>query len=331
MIERKDMSRGLIVPLDGDEKTAEDVLVPIRSRKILSRSDGQDDLQQASTRVLSVDQPFETILETLRFKPDDTALNSILIALQRTDGPVHIHVPSPRLAQIINVLVDETIPDWWPQLSEPSEKSLKSIKSLLTQALRTVTGIGALLNRIRNLCTSLGSQKRHHGVDSSILLKILVSVCGEVLQGDDIFRSIHSELAKYVTADIKRLAAWREVLMLLASGKALSVVAAADDCIKKTNGQSTASWLADGSMYATWLGRNIHYMLESNRARGNPDIVEVDTATAQLISKALTFTHRGKRKETIQSDSTDILQTLLSPPFSSIRDVLLTGCSSTRC
>lgn len=293
------MRRGLIIPLD-DEGTgkSEELLIPVRSKKIIQvESHAHDEPQADLPKVAGSGLSVAVLIETLKLKPDDVLLFNALSSIERSDE-VNIHVPSPRLAQLINVLVDSIVPDWWPQVASSKVKLLRQIRELLVKILRTVTGLGAVLNRVKYLTASLAVRKGGKAdADPSLHLKSLIHLCDHILDGHDTLHTLYAGLEQQDLINAKRIVAWKEALSLLSSGKALSIVAAAEDASDKGHSKQLTSWIANGSMYATWLGHNISFMLRTIQEHAEKDNIAMTTATAQAISKALTFSHRGKKAE----------------------------------
>lgn len=295
------MKRGLIAPFDDEEtEKSEELLIPLRSKRIVQiESSAHDEHRPDPPKVEGTEQSIAALSTILKVKPDDVSLFNALSSIQRSDE-VNIHVPSPRLALLINILVDEIVPDWWPQVASAKVKLLRQIRELLIKILRTVTGLGAILNRVKYLTSSLAiSKAAKEASDPSLHLKSLIQLCEHVLDRHDTLHALYTGLEEQTLDNAKRVVAWKEALSLLASGRALSFIAAAEDAIDKAQSKELSSWIANGSMYATWLGRSIHFMLCATREQAGKDNVGMIAATAQTISKALTFSHRGKEIEKV--------------------------------
>jgi telomere length regulation protein len=65
-------------------------------------------------------------------------------------------------------------------------------------------------------------------------------------------------------------------------------VAEAEDVVKNKNTTRIVSWLADGSTFADWLGRNIALLM-----KGSDKYLDDITAVTELCSKSLTLGYTG--------------------------------------
>jgi len=169
----------------------DDLLRPITTVKGLNNPQRQQKkilVQDIST--LSI-HDHEDAIRILKDSPNQKQLESVLDYLkkERRDGSDG-KVSSTRQAQITNVLVTQTIPDWWEQLGDDDD--LVNLKISLVDCLRDITALGALVSKIRILTIACKEKKQSADHSSSrAQLESLLSSVDAVLSPDDLVSRIY--------------------------------------------------------------------------------------------------------------------------------------------
>ena len=231
-------------------------------------------------------------LKALQNQPDYETVRKILRYLESTiysKDAFSIAVPGPLSAQIINVLVNTTVPDYWRALRKGDGKGTNIVS--LIKCLRSVSGLGAIVARLRALIADskqkkLVSEKRGPSQQIEDLLDALSLVLTEESVSWDIWTSI----SQLTLGPMQRTLLWKEFVTLTASGKILAIAAQAEDALKDSTAIRSESWLARGNEYASWLGNNIAAMIKSVMSS---DVSEWNAIT-QLCGKAFTLGYTGK-------------------------------------
>ncbi|KAF2756633.1 hypothetical protein EJ05DRAFT_477740 [Pseudovirgaria hyperparasitica] len=227
-------------------------------------------------------------LAILRAQPDIHALETVLGWLNNDQPDFSMADPAPSSSQIIYTLVNSTLPDYWQTLVQSRSKNVP----ILVGVLRTVSGLGALLARLRTLITQRGQKDEPRNAEITRQhLEDAVSILASVLDGNQTSRKIYDSLLCSVKNDMRRSLAWKEYIAQIAGGKVLSVVAQAEEILKKGSKQYDGSWLADGTRFAAWLGHNIAVMVCAVEGENRADI---QMAAARLTGKALSLGHRNR-------------------------------------
>ena len=247
-------------------------------------------------------QTLEDATKALQSKPDINFLAKILQWLFRTNTPgstFSIKIPGPQAAQVINVLVNETVPDYWDVLKNDDSAVSAKTRRLLLGCLTSLAGIGALVTRLRSLIT----QRKHTGEKTAPTLKHktsnglqplldMMDILETILQNDNAITGIWKDLHSLVTKPVQLTLLWKELISIISTGKLLSVVAEANDVLNSAScNVGDGSWLGDGRQYALWLGRNISFMIGSDQGDSTGRTKEA----AKLFSKALTLGYTGKK------------------------------------
>ena len=236
-----------------------------------------------------IDSP-QDALESLRSQPDLDRLTETLRWLSagiRRKHDFDITEPSPKAAQIIFVLVNEIVPHIWPILStKGSGINVKARKSLI-ECLRSVAGIGAVVSQIRSCLSS--SNKAQSSAKSTNLIHDSLEIIERILEGDTTLISLWVSLHDKELSASRKSLQWKELISLVASGKLLSICSEAS---KSTSDGvqhfAAGKWVADGSEYAAWLGRNIASTIKAHHDMESPKYF------AQLLSKAFSLGYTGQ-------------------------------------
>jgi len=279
----------------------ESLLTPIRTRnqsalghevELLTSNTKPRGTKQQNFSLTSV----EDVLELLKSKPDRHSLGKALGWLSSSadrQEEFNLKKPGPKATQIIYVLVNDIIPDYWTTLSGDASRSPPKEKRLLLQCLRSVAGIGAIASRLRLLIGLLKESQGHAKVDNTNKaqpLEELLDLIENVLDGDGFISLIWNDINACISQSSQKSLQWKELLSVFASGKVLSLTSEATIILNNLNSSVKAgSWVGDGNQYATWLGRNIQHMLKALLE----DDVESKNAISQLLKKAFTLGYTG--------------------------------------
>ncbi|TVY71236.1 DNA replication checkpoint protein tel2, partial [Lachnellula suecica] len=210
----------------------------------------------------------EEALEILKNEPDHETLTSTLQFLGNFGPNFNIISPSPIASQLVHVLISEILPNYWNVLYEPEKQTLKGGKrktkqspdlKLFLACLRSVTGLNAVILALkRHIQASKETKKAVGGPKVQDILTILLQALSTLLEGDQIVQGIWK--AVWTTSDppSKQKAIWNEFLGLVGGGKILGTAAEAEDVANDLNKKvGERHWIADGSLYSSWLAVNI--------------------------------------------------------------------------
>ena len=243
----------------------------------------------------------EEALEILRNEPDYESLVVTLHYLASGNSEFSITQPSPLAAQLVHVLVAETIPTYWSILRSASTgldsqkqtrgRKLSDSGSLL-YCLRSVTGLNAiLLNLKQSVQKSIETKKVIGGPNFKENLTSYVEVLCQILEGDSTVFTIAKSIWSNPNSTSKQKATWSEFLSLLGSGKVLGISAQAEDVINEVSGEITEKlWISSGILYCTWLAQNIVHWAQIL----SQDDEHGWTLCAELMSRSFRLGHIGK-------------------------------------
>lgn len=282
----------------------EDLLTPVSTAYKGSKSelDGlllevQNPGQNLSKSLLQPSTP-EAALDVLRAEPDVGILNATLKYLIH-DAPstskFNITHPSPMAAKIINVLVSNILPNYWPVLKIPGNSSGVGSKNglqkrLLLSCLRSISGLNAIMASLKALVQAAkGANKKDSHQNHVEVLEDHLDVLENILRGETLVSDLWKNLPAETVA--KQKALWHEVSATVGGGKLLSGAAEATSIINDASTQiKEAIWVADGISYSRWLARNvIHWFYNiQNVSEGswNP--------FAELFAKSARLGHSGR-------------------------------------
>lgn len=244
-------------------------------------------------------------LDILRSEPDFESLALTLRYLCGNESTFDIRSPNPLAAQLVRVLVSYVVPNYWTVLQgqqdvkksrrQKKESSRrKSELELVLRCLRSVTGLNAILLRLKEFIQlSKETRKAIGGPNVPENLKILLQVLTELVKEEDTVEDIWNSISNTSDSLGKQKALWNEALVLMGSGKILGVSAEAEDIIIENNKDvDRRSWLADGILYSSWLGRNITHWanaLPSDSENGW-------RSCSELLGKAFRLGYTGKKE-----------------------------------
>lgn len=166
-----------------------------------------------------------------------------------------------------------TVPDFWNVIS-------KKERGKLSQCLRSVTGLGGIVARLRFLVKDAESQL---GVKGQIeeLLDLLQGIMGVKEFVHEIWVSGEG------TVEVRRGIVWKEFVTLVGGGKVLSVAAEAESMLGRGG---RVRWVGDGKKFTAWLGQEIA------KTGSKIEVAEEDgewKALAMLLSRAFSLGYSG--------------------------------------
>lgn len=268
----------------------DDFLTPVSTVKV-KRTEAAEPLLQEVRSIVeqqsTIDTP-ERALETLKQRPDYESVTNVLSYLanesERKRG-FHLMLPDPIAANIVYQLINTTIPDYW--------QTLKGRKAQLEQLIRCLCnpcGIGNTVTRLRPLIADCRQKKSpENDRDSASHIIDLIQFLEKVFQGDRFLTRVWTDIATHGKDVSQRKMIWKEFVVQVASGRVISLVAEAEDVLKERVSSRKTSWLADGSVYSTWLGRNIANL--TNEIKNDEENV---LAVVDMFSKALSLGYTGE-------------------------------------
>ncbi|KAI6791059.1 hypothetical protein KC363_g7152 [Hortaea werneckii] len=200
----------------------------------------------------------EDALHILRSQPDTETLLTILSQLKSGHGFTKLFslaYPGPLQGQIVNALVTVITPTFWASLNAKDGR-------LLVKCLSNITGLNAVIARLRALLNDSAADKSHE-------LQDLLGLSDLMLQGDDFLQGLWSGLYASGSEAIKQDLAWKELANLLGSARIVGIAAQAEDAVWQSKGKvrTKSLWLSNSAEYCTWIGRNIASL--SVHAAGN--------------------------------------------------------------
>jgi telomere length regulation protein len=287
----------------------EGLLTPVSTSYRTLDDKGEDALVEASTSHDAISKPTFHVttpaqaLEILRSDPDYDTLILTLSYLENESSGFNVTSPGPLAAQLVHVLVSDTIPTYWnilqeSQVGKKSKGGQQGIPrshpnlELLLSCLRSVTGLNAILLSMKEHIQKLRHTKNSvGGPNIQDILAILLQVLKSLLNGDKIVEAISNSIWKSTDPSSKQKAVWDEFLGLVGSGKILSTAAEAEDAVNNLNKTiGERYWTADGLLYSSWLARNI-----AQWARTLPmDAEKAWNSCGELLSKSLRLGYTGK-------------------------------------
>ncbi|KAG6098130.1 hypothetical protein E4U30_008326 [Claviceps sp. LM220 group G6] len=248
----------------------DELLTPVRTTYLRRKNDHEPPLVQArpSPAPDAATDSADYVLSVLNSQPDFDALSAVLENLTTgQDGPTafNIHVPSPKSAAIVRVLVTDIATNYWPLLKEASPSTAQdaevtsAVAARLIQCLRSVVGVNAIIGHIRALFlvesdTSKQALKRS---DVRLHLGIFLDLLAVLLEGNDAIRQLwHSSTDSLVDVASKKVQT-QSLFSLVTGGKMLSLAAATSGVIGEEAVPFRARWLIDGSDFSKWIARNV--------------------------------------------------------------------------
>lgn len=294
----------------------EDLLTPLKTTVIsVSTHQQEPSLLQNAAKKTSTAQPpkgYESkkyvtysnpdeVLEALRSKPQVEELRSALRFLRKqpAEGSFDITDLGPKAAQIINVLVVSIIPDFWDSLV-PSEvgnqvQILPVEIKLLLECLTSVTGLGAIVAKLRSLCILYKDGKANiQRLDVTAQLAALHHALSLIVSTPTFLKTLYENAWIKTKDPVKQAGLWRETLAVVSSGKLVSAAIEAEDIIKaeaKEIRQKSSSPLQSGERYSQLLATFTAELALKSNAETEEDLPW--RPLAQLLGKAGSIGFRG--------------------------------------
>ncbi|KAK3335755.1 telomere length regulation protein-domain-containing protein [Cercophora scortea] len=233
----------------------------------------------------------EDDLEILRNEPGYESLVAVLrpLAREQPDPTVFsIKRPGPLGAQLVQILVSEIVPNYWTLMKEDSNGGKASGLGLLLACLRSITGINAILVRLRALIQDIKSEEgKAKRADVSINLGILLDLLCRILDGDVCVSGIWNAATAGLDSQATLRPLSQEMISIFGSGRIISLAAEAAEFTKPNEIDIGIDhqWPADGLRYTKWLGRNIVTWQLSNPSP------EQTKLCSELFAKTLRLGH----------------------------------------
>ncbi|TID17367.1 Telomere length regulation protein [Venturia nashicola] len=262
----------------------DELLRPVKTKIIVVEEIKTGQHESPKLLTARIESP-EDALQILKDSPSWNQVQEVLILLtQSTNGNFNIKQPGALTAQLIQALVTQTLPDFWTMLKK--EKTPAPTKSMFTAALFSVSGIGALLSRLKvlTMACSLAAKPGQTSI-SPLQLRYVLEVLEEILRPETMFTSLWSSCVLLGQTLLQRTVLWKEFVSLVASGKLMSSFAEAEDLLKRSGEKYRPLWVPKGSEYTRWLARNVSNMIKTADTQGT----ETFSASKTMCSKALTI------------------------------------------
>ncbi|KAF2270643.1 hypothetical protein CC78DRAFT_611526 [Lojkania enalia] len=264
----------------------DDFLTPISTTTVKR----QKDFKPSTGRTLdsnpeSVQVVFESpteVLKALREQPSLDTVGAVIYYLaDQSDKPdgFCLTTPGPIQAQIVDTFVTSTIPDYWQVLKGHARYARQ-----LCKTMRNANGLGAIMGRLRPLIADMRQRKPVDQMrDSSTYISDLLEALEYVIIDDQTSAQIWDDIRARATNPIQQKLMWTEYVSQTTSGRLLSLVAEAEDVLKQKQTSRKPSWLANGSEYASWLGRNIVILMKRNNGIGESTAVVTEICSKVLM------------------------------------------------
>jgi telomere length regulation protein len=253
------------------------------TRSVEARSDNPKNIE-------SPDQ----VSQILRNQPDLHTVSSVLNYLTSTSDSgddFNLVTPSPVSAQVVDILVSQTVPDYWRSIEESSH-----LAKQIVSCLRSANGIGAIFSRLRPLIADCRQNKNVENTrDATSQIEDLIDVIEKVLSGHRTSSQIWQDIQKHSRNPTEGKLMWNEYVAQVASGRILSLVAEAESILKQKESSHPPSWLGTGKDYAAWLGRNIAILVKEAQSKDG-----VSAAIGQLCGKAMALGYLGLSSSVFQ-------------------------------
>lgn len=258
-----------------------DFLTAVSTKKVKAPEPPLQEVKSLSIQHAFHIDSANSALEALKSQPSHETVTSALKYM--TSAGFSLLLPEALNASIAHQLVNDTLPHYWRPLRQSSQSKL------FAKILRNPTGLGHIITRLRSLIAD-SRQKKSPGEtqDQAENMEDLLDVLETTLSGDTTSNLVLDDVHIQCKNDVQKQLIWREYLSQIASGRLVSIVAEAEDILKSKGIPRTASWLADGNVFADWLGYNIADVM-----RGPNMHEERKQGLVELCSKALSLGYTG--------------------------------------
>ncbi|KAL1914049.1 telomere binding protein [Sporothrix stenoceras] len=225
----------------------------------------------APTRLTFAAESADEALGILRNEPDYDTLVSVLRYLLSDKASVDVRQPTPLSAQLVQIMVTAIVPNYWSLLKDESSKAQKKQTDLelLLACLRSVTGLSALVVRLRALLAETKIKKTTAASSATATddqignpawqLRILVDVLAELLAGDETVSQIWNVSTAGADDDAKKRPLAQEFLSVIGGGRVVSLAAEAEVVVRSefSSEKLPPVWVANGKEYSLWLTKGI--------------------------------------------------------------------------
>ncbi|KHE89962.1 hypothetical protein GE21DRAFT_700 [Neurospora crassa] len=163
-------------------------------------------------------------------------------------------------AKLVQVLVSEIVPNYWTLLNEDSHETKSSALGLLLACLRSLTGVNAIIVRLRAwLQEAKSGDGKSKRPDIAINLAVLLNLVCLLLKGNDSIRGIWKSATRTLNGNLNTRMLSQEMLSTFGSGRIISLTAEALEHAKGHKAEIDVNniWLANGPEYTKWLSQNI--------------------------------------------------------------------------
>lgn len=250
----------------------EELFTPISTTYLKAKSE-EPQLQESrthqneTTKVVSIAsiESLEDAIEALRSQPD---YDTLVKTLRYISSKPTAHTPSPQTAALIQTIITEIVPNYWPLLIEGSESEDARGKGdidLLVGCLQNITGLNAVVANINSLLQQV-EQTTGPNQNSDLILHLVsfIQLIGLLLQSPSSLWDIHTaSVGKLPDGQQKKLQT-QALTSLTAGGRILSVISAAIDKIGKDKVPGTCHWLGDGVKYTEWIAQNVTTTIQTH-------------------------------------------------------------------
>lgn len=249
-----------------------ELLTPVSTTYLKPREDAKPLLSEGgSTKKVveelptsQVDSPDEA-LELLRNQPDYDSLIQALKYLtqdEKQPGGFHVHVPGPKSAAIIHVLVTEIASNYWTLLKEGGDndgtEGSHNDAQLFIRCLQSVAGLNAVLTHLRALIQEHKSaSKESKRPDLVLHITIFLDLLASALDGNGAIRTLWEASAGGSSSGNSKKVQSQALLSLLTSGRIISTAAEAIEITGSENIRTSATWITDGTKFSQWVAYNL--------------------------------------------------------------------------
>lgn len=272
----------------------EEILTPSRSRLILDLGDQLTPSVppvQIEPQQDIIIKDHDDVLKILQSQPDAENLTKCLqwLVSTRKESAFDIRQASPKAAQIIHVLVNAIVTDYWRSWKDSDSPDNRKTYRLLLRCLTSIAGIGAILTRLRASISDVAESQNEEKSDPKLSLEML-NLLGDLLEEDGVLDGIWNKIYQSSASPTQKQLVWKELIALVAAGRVLSIAAEVSGRQRTSSMDiSESSWVTNGPVYAEWLGRSIRVMALQHEQQPP----EKKKATFQLFSKSLTLGYTG--------------------------------------
>jgi telomere length regulation protein len=224
--------------------------------------------------------------------------------LGKEQSDFSITSPGPIAAQLVYVLVSDTVPTYWNVLQESSRRKKaakqESFLEILLSCLRSVTGLNAVVLSLKqHIQLSKETQKAVGGPNIQSILVILLQLLQALLGDNQTVEAIWKNIHHSSNIPAKQKAIWNEFLGLVGNGKILGVAAEAEDIINYLSKKvGERYWIADATLYCLWLARNVTHWSRNLSADSEIEI----KGCGELLSKSFHLGYTGMINSTCEPE-----------------------------